>query len=72
MDTFEAINKRRSVRAYEDAPLPREDLERIVAAAVEAPSGCNMNLCQYVIIDDQTVIETACKSTAIPIICTGW
>jgi len=32
-------------------------LEKIVAAGVEAPSGCNMQLRQYVIVDDPAVME---------------
>jgi nitroreductase len=52
MDLFEAIEKRRSVRNYKPDPVAREDLERIVRAGMEAPSGCNMQLRQYVIVDD--------------------
>lgn len=57
MDLFDAIYKRRSVREYLPDPVPRKDLERIVAAAVEAPSGCNMQLRQYVIVDDPAVMD---------------
>jgi nitroreductase len=52
MDLFEAIEKRRSVRKYKPDPVARGDLERIVRAGIEAPSGCNMQLRQYVIVDD--------------------
>jgi len=57
MDVFEAINKRRSVRKYLDEPVPRQVLERIVAAGIEAPSGCNMQLRQYIIVDDPAVMQ---------------
>jgi nitroreductase len=57
MDVFEAINARRSVRKYRDEPVGREVLERIVAAGVEAPSGCNAQLRQYVIVEDPAVME---------------
>ena len=58
MDLFEAIRARRSVRQFTDAPVPREDLERIVAAAIEAPSGCNQQLRQYVIVDSPEQMES--------------
>ncbi len=57
MDTFEAVNRRRSVRKFLPEPVPREVLERIVAAGVEAPSGCNMQLREYVIVDDPALMD---------------
>ncbi len=56
MDFFSVVNSRRSVRQYVDEPVPREVLERIVASGVEAPSGCNMQLRQYIIVDDPAVM----------------
>ncbi|MGQ9920596.1 MAG: nitroreductase family protein [Desulfobacca sp.] len=41
MDLYEAIKNRRSHRFYKPDPVPREVLERIVAAALWAPSGTN-------------------------------
>ncbi|MCG3179130.1 MAG: Albonoursin synthase [Phycisphaerae bacterium] len=57
MEFFEAIDTRRSVRQYLPEPVPRETLQRIVAAGVEAPSGCNLQLRQYVIIDDPGLMD---------------
>ena len=57
MDLFDAIYTRRSVRNYEPQPVPRDVLEKIVAAGVEAPSGCNMQLRQYIIVDDPEVMD---------------
>jgi len=57
MDFFDVVNARRSVRKFLPGPVPRADLERIVAAGVEAPSGCNLQLRQYVIVDDPAVVE---------------
>ncbi len=56
MDFFEVVNARRSVRAYRDDPVERAVLERIVAAGVEAPTGANAQLKQYVIVDDPGVM----------------
>lgn len=57
MDFFEVVNARRSVRSYLSEPVPRAVLEKIVAAGVEAPSGCNAQLRQYIIVDDLAVME---------------
>jgi nitroreductase len=57
MDVFEAIGDRRSVRKFLSEPVPRADLDRIVRAGIEAPSGCNMQLRRYVIVDDPGVVE---------------
>ena len=39
---LDAIASRRSVRAFLPTPVPRETVERILAAAARAPSGTNM------------------------------
>ena len=54
---FSVINARRSVRKFTPEPVPREVLERIVAAGVEAPSGCNMQFRHYIIVDDPAVMD---------------
>jgi nitroreductase len=41
MELMEAMKSRRSVRAYEPRPVEWAKLERILQAAVEAPSGMN-------------------------------
>ena len=56
MDFFEVIHRRRSVRKYAPAPVPRAVLEQIVQAGIEAPSGCNEQLRHYVIVDDPAVV----------------
>ncbi len=38
---FDAITTRRSVRGYQDRPVPRHTMERILAAASRVPSGNN-------------------------------
>ena len=53
MDLFEVIKERHSYRgAYSDDTVPREDLKRIVAAGLAAPSGCNAQTTRFVIVDD--------------------
>jgi len=62
MDTFEAIQKRRSVRSYTGDPIPREDIEKILDAARMAPSGYNQQPWQFIVITDQPVIQHHSKA----------
>ena len=57
MDLFEAIAQRYSHRGtFTDAPVPREDLTKIVEAGLKAPSGCNAQTTTFVIADDEEVM----------------
>ena len=53
MDLFEAIHRRHSYRGeFLPEPVPREDLEKIIAAGAAAPSGCNKELTEFVLINE--------------------
>lgn len=58
MDVFEAIAKRHSYRGYFlTDPVPRADLERIVQAGIQAPSGKNEQVVSFVIVDDPGLLK---------------
>ena len=58
MDLFEAIAKRQSYRAgFQDAPVSKEDLRKIVEAGLNAPSGKNAQTTSFVIIDEKEILE---------------
>ena len=58
MDLFDAIAKRRSYRGpFTDAPVPREDLQKIVQAGIQAPSGKNEQVASFVIVDDPELLR---------------
>ncbi len=42
METIDAIKQRRAVREYTDAPIERATIERLVSAAILAPSAMNL------------------------------
>lgn len=46
MEFAELIKKRRSIRKYQNSPIPDEVIIRFIEAAVTAPSGCNSQ-CWY-------------------------
>ena len=50
MDVFEAIKRRRSVRAYTSEEVSEEDVERLIEAARLAPSAGNIQPWKFVII----------------------
>ncbi len=59
MDFFDAIKNRFSYRgAYEETPVPRADLRKIVEAGLMAPSGCNMQTTHIVALDDPALVST--------------
>lgn len=65
MDLYEAIFERRSIRKFEDTPIPQEVIEKIVNAASWAPSACNEQLWQFVTInkaDFEKLLKNTCPS----------
>jgi nitroreductase len=42
METIDAIKQRRAVREYTDAPVERATIERLIGAAILAPSAMNL------------------------------
>ncbi len=58
MDVFEAIARRHSYRGpFRDQPVPREDLKRIVQAALQAPSGKNAQTTSFIIVDNAETVR---------------
>jgi nitroreductase len=51
MDAFEAILARRSIRVYQDRPVERAALARLLEAAMAAPTACNAQPWEFVVVD---------------------
>lgn len=57
MNTLEAIFSRCSYRgAFEATPVPQEDLKKILAAGLAAPSGCNKQTVSLIAVDDPALL----------------
>jgi nitroreductase len=54
LDTYEAIQERQSIRAYQDKPIPREKIEKILEAGRLAPSAVNREPWHFITV---TVVE---------------
>lgn len=57
MDARECLLTRRSVRKYRTDPIPREVLERIMEAAVAAPSAINFQHWYFVVVESPERVE---------------
>jgi len=64
MDFFETTRNRCSYRGlFKDEPVPREDLKKIVQAGLDAPSGCNRQTTEFIVVDNREIIG---KIQALP------
>jgi FMN reductase (NADPH)/FMN reductase [NAD(P)H] len=61
-ETLQLIHRRRSVRAYQDRPVDRETRDRIINAAMRAPTAGNMMLYSILEIEDQAIKEKLARS----------
>lgn len=57
METWDAIRARRNVRAYEDRPIPEENLDRILEAAWRSPSASNRQRWGFVVVTDRATLQ---------------
>lgn len=51
METFETIYTRRSIRAYDGRPVPREILDKVLSGALMAPSWKNTQTANYIVVE---------------------
>jgi len=50
MNTLEAISQRRSIRKFKDIPILDEQLQVILTAAIQAPSGKNRQPWKFIVV----------------------
>ena len=51
MEVLEAIDARRSIRRFQSRPIPRETLERLLEATIQAPSAKNVQPWRLVVLE---------------------
>jgi nitroreductase len=62
MDVLTAIMTRRSIRTFDERPIPEELCEKLLRAAMAAPSARNAQPWQFIVIDHRaTLIEIAAR-----------
>lgn len=63
MDLFDAIKNRRSIRRFEDRPVPEDLIIKIIEAGQWAPSACNRQDWKFIIVDSAEVKEKLLSET---------
>ena len=51
MDFYDVIEKRRTIRDFENETIPEEVVERIISAGLKAPTNDHMRDWHYIAID---------------------
>lgn len=54
---FDTILNRRSIRKYEDKPVPREQMEQLVEAGRWAPSGGNLQPWHFYVVQSRSMLK---------------
>ena len=57
METFEAITNRGSVREYQEKPVPREILTKLVDAGRRAPSARHVEPWEFIVVTDRSILK---------------
>ncbi len=57
MPFFDVIHSRRSVRKFTSAPVPEEDLQRILDAARMAPTSGNQQPWKFLVVRDRSILD---------------
>jgi len=53
MELDACIKGRRSIRRYEEKPVPKEIIEKLLNAGISAPSGMNLQPWRFVVIENK-------------------
>jgi nitroreductase len=58
-NVFDAIYARRSIRAYiDDKPVEQEKILKLLKAAMAAPSACNIQPWEFIVVSDQETVSS--------------
>lgn len=72
MNTLACIARRRSYRqGFRKDPVRREDLEKILLAGAQAPSGCNKQTTEFIAVDDPALLRELRQVSTMPAVQTA-
>ena len=57
MEVKEALQKRRSVRKFTDAPVPEEAIDALLHAAMSGPSACNRTPWEFWVVTQEEALQ---------------
>jgi len=58
MGVFETIQKRRSIRKYQNLPVEKEKIFKVLEAARLAPSATNAQPCHFIVVTEPAIRES--------------
>lgn len=65
MDFLNMVEQRESCRSYQDKPVTREQLVKIVEAGRLSPSGCNAQPWKFIVVDEPEAKEKMCDALVL-------
>jgi len=57
------IFNRRSIRKYEDRPIEKEKIEKLLRAAMQAPSAANQQPWEFIVVQDKELLKKLSKAS---------
>ena len=72
MELDKCISGRRSIRKYKDTAIPREIIDKLLRAGVNAPSGMNAQPWNFVVIENKDMIGDLSKKVKSLLINGPW
>lgn len=57
MTVYDTIIKRRTIRRFQQKPIKEKTLEKLVNVARLAPSAANLQPCEYILVNEKTVVD---------------
>lgn len=67
METLQAIAARRTIRDFEDKPIPQEMIEKILLAGLQAPSNNHMREWEFILLHDREKRRTLLDNIIHPL-----
>jgi nitroreductase len=64
MDVSVAIQNRRSIRKYEDKPVEKEKIEKLLQAAMQAPSAGNQQPWEFIVVENKETLKKLSEAHA--------
>lgn len=62
MELYEGIQKRRSIRRYENRPVEKEKIDRLLRAAMQAPSAANQRPWEFIVVENKETLQKLSKA----------
>ena len=62
MELLDAMLKRRSIRKFNDCPVTKDELDKILTSALLAPTGRNLKPCSFMVTDNPEILKKLSES----------